>query len=104
MFDPLGAGDSVSFVIVPCTAYSSRENNYVTVTSTASLEPAAGSPLAQDIEALVQKLQNVRASIGQVIFGQEQVVDQTLITLLSGGHALLIGVPGLAWRVRGWPC
>ena len=55
-----------------------------------------GSHLAQDIEALVQKLQSVRASIGQVIFGQEQVVDQTLITLLSGGHALLIGVPGLA--------
>src|SRR3546814_6898077 len=31
-----------------------------------------------------------------VIFGQQAVVDQTLITLLSGGHGLLIGVPGLA--------
>ena len=37
----------------------------------------------------------VRASIGRVIFGQDEVVDQTLITLLSGGHVLLVGVPGL---------
>src|SRR3546814_8354595 len=31
-----------------------------------------------------------------LIFGQQAVVDQTLITLLAGGHGLLIGVPGLA--------
>src|SRR6201995_2854410 len=37
-----------------------------------------------------------KAGIGTVIFGQEQVVDQALTTLLSGGHALLVGVPGLA--------
>jgi MoxR-like ATPase len=37
-----------------------------------------------------------RAAIGAVIFGQEQVVERALITVLSGGHALLIGVPGLA--------
>jgi MoxR-like ATPase len=38
----------------------------------------------------------VRERIGHVIFGQREVVDQALITLLAGGHALLIGVPGLA--------
>jgi len=38
----------------------------------------------------------VRERIGRVIFGQREVVDQALITLLAGGHALLIGVPGLA--------
>jgi MoxR-like ATPase len=38
----------------------------------------------------------VRERIGRVIFGQQEVVDQALITLLAGGHALLIGVPGLA--------
>jgi MoxR-like ATPase len=38
----------------------------------------------------------VRERIGRIIFGQREVVDQTLITLLAGGHALLIGVPGLA--------
>ncbi|WP_173976132.1 MoxR family ATPase [Magnetospirillum sp. LM-5] len=37
-----------------------------------------------------------RAAIGRVIFGQDRVIDETLITLLAGGHALLIGVPGLA--------
>ncbi|MEJ0078202.1 MAG: MoxR family ATPase [Alphaproteobacteria bacterium] len=37
-----------------------------------------------------------RAAIGAVIFGQESVVDRALITILSGGHALLVGVPGLA--------
>ena len=31
-----------------------------------------------------------------MIFGQDEVIDQTLITLLSGGHVLLVGVPGLA--------
>src|SRR3546814_9497142 len=31
-----------------------------------------------------------------MIFGQQEVVDQTLVTVLAGGHALLIGVPGLA--------
>jgi len=37
-----------------------------------------------------------RDAIGAVIFGQEQVVERALITILSGGHALLVGVPGLA--------
>ncbi|MEK9671190.1 MAG: MoxR family ATPase [Rhodospirillaceae bacterium] len=37
----------------------------------------------------------VRAGVGRVIFGQEQVVEETLITLLAGGHCLLVGVPGL---------
>ncbi|MEX2647903.1 MAG: MoxR family ATPase [Alphaproteobacteria bacterium] len=51
--------------------------------------------LVGEIEALGRKLAAVRACIGRVIFGQQAVVDQTLITLLAGGHALLIGVPGL---------
>jgi MoxR-like ATPase len=38
----------------------------------------------------------VREGIGRVIFGQREVVDQALITLLAGGHGLIIGVPGLA--------
>src|SRR5438874_7722083 len=37
-----------------------------------------------------------KAAIGAVIFGQERVVERALITSLSGGHGLLIGVPGLA--------
>jgi MoxR-like ATPase len=52
-------------------------------------EPAA---LAQLSETLSQ----IRSELSQVIVGQEQVIDQLLITLLAGGHALLVGVPGLA--------
>ena len=37
-----------------------------------------------------------RSAIGAVIFGQESVIDSALVTILSGGHALLVGVPGLA--------
>ncbi len=46
-------------------------------------------------EALAAQIVQVRAAIGHVMFGQDEVVDQTLITLLSGGHVLLVGVPGL---------
>ncbi len=38
----------------------------------------------------------IRREVGKVIFGQESVVEQTLLAVLSGGHALLVGVPGLA--------
>jgi len=38
----------------------------------------------------------VREAVGGVIFGQRAVIDSTLVTLLAGGHGLLIGVPGLA--------
>jgi MoxR-like ATPase len=54
------------------------------------------SRLIADIEALGDTLTRARQSVGRVIFGQETVVDETLITVLCGGHALLVGVPGLA--------
>ena len=49
-----------------------------------------------DIERLGGQLRAARAAIGKVIYGQQDVIDQTLVALLSGGHVLLIGVPGLA--------
>src|SRR3954467_5292709 len=49
-----------------------------------------------DIERLGGQLRAARAAIGKVIYGQQDVIDQTLVALLSGGHLLLIGVPGLA--------
>jgi len=68
----------------------------VTTTPTLSADAAADTKIAEQIEEFGDKLSLVRQSIGRVIFGQQQVVDQTLITLLAGGHGLLIGVPGLA--------
>src|SRR5262245_10920210 len=47
-------------------------------------------------ESTAAAVRSARAAIGNVIFGQERVVERALITVLSGGHALLIGVPGLA--------
>ncbi len=48
-----------------------------------------------EIEGLAPRLAALRAEIGQAIFGQQAVIEQTLITLLAGGHVLLVGVPGL---------
>ncbi len=53
------------------------------------------SRLLREAEALGERVGAARAEIGQVIFGQETVVEQVLVTLLAGGHALLVGVPGL---------
>jgi MoxR-like ATPase len=52
--------------------------------------------VARSAEAALEKIAAARAAIGKVIFGQDRVVEQALVTLLSGGHGLLIGVPGLA--------
>jgi len=48
------------------------------------------------LEAVSAKFVQAREAVSGVIFGQETVINLTLVTLLSGGHALLIGVPGLA--------
>src|SRR5690606_22178775 len=51
--------------------------------------------LVSEIETLADRLSAARERVGRIIFGQETVVEQAIITLLSGGHAVLIGVPGL---------
>jgi MoxR-like ATPase len=48
------------------------------------------------IEAAGERIKRVQKAASAVIFGQEQVIERSLVTILSGGHALLIGVPGLA--------
>lgn len=48
------------------------------------------------VEKLVKKHSDLKKEISKVIIGQEKVIDQILISVFSGGHALLIGVPGLA--------
>ena len=52
--------------------------------------------LLDRIDEIGAKIHEVREATAAIIFGQERVIDLALITLLSGGHALLIGVPGLA--------
>jgi MoxR-like ATPase len=48
------------------------------------------------IQNLVQKRNELKKEISKIIVGQEAVVDQILLCIFSGGHALLVGVPGLA--------
>ncbi|MBT8318722.1 MAG: MoxR family ATPase [Gramella sp.] len=48
------------------------------------------------VEKLVDKHGDLRREIAKVIVGQDEVVNQILLSIFSGGHALLIGVPGLA--------
>lgn len=48
------------------------------------------------IHNLVQKRNELKNEIAKIIVGQDAVVDQILLCIFSGGHALLVGVPGLA--------
>src|ERR1700742_2037341 len=48
------------------------------------------------LEKAAETFTKVRKRIAEVIFGQDDVIEQSLVTLLAGGHGLLIGVPGLA--------
>jgi MoxR-like ATPase len=65
---------------------------------------AAGNDSLEKLEDSIVRMaestavhaQAARTAIGMVIFGQDKVVEQALITVLSGGHGLLVGVPGLA--------
>jgi len=56
----------------------------------------ASDVIVEELEAASAKLAAVKEAVDSVVFGQEDVVEQTLITMLAGGHGLLIGVPGLA--------
>ena len=66
--------------------------------------PATGSEGLEKIEDMIVRaaestaahVRAAKAAIGTVIFGQDKVLEQALVTILSGGHALLLGVPGLA--------
>src|ERR1700676_4983765 len=65
---------------------------------------AAGTETPEKLEDMIVRaaesttvhVQAARTAIAAVIFGQDKVVEQALITVLSGGHGLLVGVPGLA--------
>src|SRR5438128_3287786 len=52
--------------------------------------------IVRSAEQVSSQIRAAKDAISTVIFGQERVIDNTLVTILSGGHALLIGVPGLA--------
>ncbi len=59
-------------------------------------KPASEKEMIAEVERALTDVSKVRDGVGRVIFGQESVVERTLVALLAGGHALLVGVPGLA--------
>src|SRR6266705_6510590 len=52
--------------------------------------------IVRDAESTAAHIRAAKTAISAQIFGQEGVVEHALVTVLSGGHALLVGVPGLA--------
>jgi MoxR-like ATPase len=66
------------------------------VNNSASNAMSLEATVALSAETALERIAAARAEIGTVIFGQTQVVEEVLVTLLAGGHGLLVGVPGLA--------
>lgn len=52
--------------------------------------------VASIAENVAEKVSQARLAVATVIYGQETVIERAIVTILSGGHALLVGVPGLA--------
>ena len=52
-------------------------------------------PEVREADRICERLAAVQQEISTLIFGQEQIIRQTLTTVLAGGHALLVGAPGL---------
>lgn len=61
-----------------------------------TLDMPTEAPDTAQIDRLVADLALAKAAIGRRIFGQDRVIELALTALLAGGHALLIGVPGVA--------
>jgi MoxR-like ATPase len=65
-------------------------------TPTALAPTALDDAIVRNAEATLETVGRARDAIHAVIFGQEKVVNLALVTILGGGHGLLVGVPGLA--------
>lgn len=69
---------------------------YMTMTDEAPLSDMNDQDIVKTAETILQSVSKARDMIRNIIYGQDRVVDLALITILSGGHGLLVGVPGLA--------
>ena len=64
-------------------------------TSTAADSPQNEAEIVAAVERTVERIGEARNRVSRVIYGQDTVIEQCFITLLAGGHGLLVGVPGL---------
>ncbi|MCO5065102.1 MAG: MoxR family ATPase [Rhizobiaceae bacterium] len=58
--------------------------------------PLSDAEMVAEADKALAEIARIREGVGKVIFGQESVVERTLVAILAGGHTLLVGVPGLA--------
>ncbi len=58
--------------------------------------PASSTGIVDRVDAVHRDIARVKDTLSKVIFGQESIIELVLINILAGGHALLVGVPGLA--------
>ena len=61
-----------------------------------STDPGVAEAAQQQIEKFGDRIRTIRSSLHEVVVGQDEVIDQMLVCVLTGSHALLVGVPGLA--------
>ncbi|WP_099046875.1 AAA family ATPase [Acetobacter ascendens] len=69
-----------------------------TMTASDASQPAqqpSSPPEVREADRICERLQAVQQETSRIVFGQKQVIRQTLATILAGGHALLVGAPGL---------
>src|SRR4051812_43360562 len=59
-------------------------------------EPEKASQTLERVEAFTHRVAQIRESLHRIIVGQDETIDLLLACALTGGHALLVGVPGLA--------
>lgn len=75
---------------------TNNDMNNATPSKSGAYRELGGDLASEKIKAGAEKVAAIRQEIAKVIVGQDQVVEEVLVTLLSSGHALLVGVPGLA--------
>ena len=66
------------------------------MTAVDTQHPGDPKAVIAEAEAALADIALARKAVGTVIFGQENTVERSLVAVLAGGHALLVGVPGLA--------
>ncbi|NQU26333.1 MAG: AAA family ATPase, partial [Candidatus Nealsonbacteria bacterium] len=61
-----------------------------------STDSQAAAVAQQQVQRFADRIRTIRDSLHEVVVGQDEVIDQMLVCVLTGSHALLVGVPGLA--------
>src|SRR5687768_18539572 len=75
----------------------STEAGTAAATARASHEgQVSGADAARRVESFVSGVRGIRDALHHVVVGQDATIDELLICALTGSHALLVGVPGLA--------